>query len=199
MLLSSPEITEKNITMLADVKRDADSLITMVENLLSVTRIQDGTMPLKKQAEMLEEVAGDALLTIRRRFPECRVELDLSEDILYLPMDPLLVRQVMINLLENAIRHSGDRDHIQMRLYREEDWAVAEVRDRGRGLSPEVLQAVLAGEDMPLSGDATRGMGIGLSVCQSIIKAHGGFFSASNDPEGGAVFRFGLPAGEEGQ
>ena len=199
VLLSSPEITEKNITMLADVKRDADSLITMVENLLSVTRIQDGTMPLKKQAEMLEEVAGDALLTIRRRFPECRVELDLSEDILYLPMDPLLVRQVMINLLENAIRHSGDRDHIQMRLYREEDWAVAEVRDRGRGLSPEVLQAVLAGEDMPLSGDATRGMGIGLSVCQSIIKAHGGFFSASNDPEGGAVFRFGLPAGEEGQ
>ena len=199
VLLSSPEITEKNITMLADVKRDADSLIRMVENLLSVTRIQDGTMPLKKQAEMLEEVAGDALLTIRRRFPECRVELDLSEDILYLPMDPLLVRQVMINLLENAIRHSGDRDHIQMRLYREEDWAVAEVRDRGRGLSPEVLQAVLAGEDMPLSGDATRGMGIGLSVCQSIIKAHGGFFSASNDPEGGAVFRFGLPAGEEGQ
>ena len=80
-------------------------------------------MPLKKQAEMLEEVAGDALLTIRRRFPECRVELDLSEDILYLPMDPLLVRQVMINLLENAIRHSGDRDHIQMRLYREEDGA----------------------------------------------------------------------------
>ena len=193
VLLSSPEITEKNITMLADVKRDADSLITMVENLLSVTRIQDGTMPLKKQAEMLEEVAGDALLTIRRRFPECRVDLDLSEDILYLPMDPLLVRQVMINLLENAIRHSGDRDHIQMRLYREEDWAVAEVRDRGRGLSPEVLQAVLAGEDMPLSGDATRGMGIGLSVCQSIIKAHGGFFTAGNRPEGGAVFRFGLP------
>ena len=196
VLLSSPEITEKNITMLADVKRDADSLITMVENLLSVTRIQDGTMPLKKQAEMLEEVAGDALLTIRRRFPECRVELDLSEDILYLPMDPLLVRQVMINLLENAIRHSGDRDHIQMRLYREEDWAVAEVRDRGRGLSPEVLRAVLAGEDMPLSGDATRGMGIGLSVCQSIIKAHGGFFTAGNHPEGGAVFRFGLPMEE---
>ena len=201
VLLSSPEITEKNITMLADVKRDADSLITMVENLLSVTRIQDGTMPLKKQAEMLEEVAGDALLTIRRRFPECRVELDLSEDILYLPMDPLLVRQVMINLLENAIRHSGDRDHIQMRLYREEDWAVVEVRDRGRGLSPQVCQAVQAGRplDRSLTGDATRGMGIGLSVCQSIIKAHGGFFSASNDPEGGAVFRFGLPAGEEGQ
>ena len=78
---------------------------------------------------------------------------------------------------------------------RPEDWAVVEVRDRGRGLSPEVYHAVKAGRPMPrsLSGDSTRGMGIGLSVCQNIIKAHGGFFTAGNRPEGGAVFRFGLP------
>lgn len=193
VLLESPEVSEKNIAMLSDIKQDADSLIVMVENLLSVTRVQDGTMPLKKREDLLEEVAGDALLTVRRRFPDCRVELDLPEDILYLPMDPLLVRQVMVNLLENAIRHSGDTEHIRMRLFRQEDQAVVEVRDRGRGLSPEVLQAVRTGEAMPLTGDATRGMGIGLSVCQSIIKAHGGFFTAENDPSGGAVFRFGLP------
>ena len=86
-----------------------------------------------------------------------------------------------------------------MCLYRKEDWAIAEVQDRGRGLSPEVCQAVQAGQPIPrsLSGDSTRGMGIGLSVCQSIIKAHGGFFTAENHPEGGAVFRFGLPV-EEG-
>ena len=125
----------------------------------------------------------------------------MSEDILYLPMDPLLVKQVIVNLLENAIRHSGDTEHIVLRLYREGDQAVVEVRDQGRGLSADVCQAIRSGQPMPrsLSGDSTRGMGIGLSVCQSIIKAHGGFFSASNDPEGGAVFRFGLPAGEEGQ
>ena len=193
VLLESPEVSEKNIAMLSDIKQDADSLIVMVENLLSVTRVQDGTMPLKKREDLLEEVAGDALLTVRRRFPDCRVELDLPEDILYLPMDPLLVRQVMVNLLENAIRHSGDTEHIRMRLLRQEDQAVVEVRDRGRGLSPEVCQAVRAGQPMPLTGDATRGMGIGLSVCQSIIKAHGGFFTAENDPSGGAVFRFGLP------
>ena len=157
-------------------------------------------MPLKKREEMLEEVAGDALLTTRRRFPDCHVDLELSEDILYLPMDPILVKQVMVNLLENAIRHSGDREHICMRLYRREDWAVTEVRDQGRGLSPEVLQAIRTGQPMPrsLSGDSTRGMGIGLSVCQRIIKAHGGFFAAENAPEGGAVFCFGLPTeGEE--
>ncbi len=193
VLLSSPEISDKNLSMLDDIKQDADGLITMVENLLSVTRVQDGTIPLKMREEMLEEVAGDALLATRRRFPDSHVELDLSEDILYLPMDPLLVKQVIVNLLENAIRHSGDAEHIALRLYRRDDWAVAEVRDRGRGLSPEVLQAVKAGQPMPLSGDATRGMGIGLSVCQSIIKAHGGFFTAENHPDGGAVFRFGLP------
>lgn len=150
-------------------------------------------MPLKMREEMLEEVAGDALLTTRRRFPDCHVELDLSEDILYLPMDPLLIRQVIVNLLENAIYHSGGREHITLHLCRQDDWAVVEVRDRGRGLSEEVLQAIQAGQAMPLSGDATRGMGIGLSVCQSIIKAHGGFFTAGNRREGGAVFRFGLP------
>lgn len=194
VLLSSPDVSEKNAAMLSDIKQDADGLIVMVENLLSVTRVQDGTIPLKKREEMLEEVAGDALLATKRRFPDCPVELDLSEDILYLPMDPLLVKQVIVNLLENAIRHSGDTRHIVLRLYRQDDWAVVEVRDRGRGLSPEVRQAVLAGQPMPLSGDATRGMGIGLAVCQSIIKAHGGFFTAENHPEGGAVFRFGLPA-----
>lgn len=200
VLLSSPEVSKKNLAMLHDIKQDADSLIVMVENLLSVTRVQDGTIPLKKREEMLEEVAGDALLTTRRRFPDCRVALDLSEDILYLPMDPLLVRQVIVNLLENAIRHSGDTEHIALRLYRQDDWAVVEVRDHGRGLSEDVCQAVRTGQPMPrsLSGDSTRGMGIGLSVCQSIIKAHGGFFTADNHRSGGAVFRFGLPMEGEG-
>jgi len=193
VLLESPDVSPKNVAMLNDIKQDADGLIVMVENLLSVTRVQDGTIPLKKREEMLEEVAGDALITTRRRFPDSRVELELSEDILYLPMDPLLIKQVIVNLLENAIRHSGDTRHITLRLYRQDDWAMVEVRDRGRGLSQEVCQAISAGRPMPLSGDATRGMGIGLSVCQSVIRAHGGFFTAENHPEGGAVFRFGLP------
>ena len=195
VLLSSPDISEKNKSLLRDIKTDADDLILMVENLLSVTRIQDGATPLKEQEDMLEEVAGDAVLTTRRRFPDYNVELELPEDILYLPMDATLIKQVIVNLLENAVRHSGDRDHIKLNLFRQDDWAVVEVRDRGKGLSPEICQAVQAGKplDRDRSGDSTRGMGIGLSVCQSIIKAHGGFFAAGNDPGGGAVFRFGLP------
>ena len=200
VLLSSEEMqSEKNISLLTDIRKDADSLITMVENLLSVTRIQGGDIPLKKQEELLEEVAADAVMTIRRRFPEANVELDLSEDLLFPAMDPILIKQVIVNLLENSIRHSGDLEHIRLHLFQHENWAVVEVRDRGKGLSPEVSQAIQAGRQLArdMSGDSTRGMGIGLSVCQSIIKAHDGFFAAGNDPDGGAVFRFGLPMEEE--
>lgn len=200
VLLSSEEVknSEKNLSLVQDIKSDADSLIAMVENLLSITKIRDGTMPLNKREEMLEEVAGDALLTIRRRFPDYTVTLDLSDDILYLPMEPMLIKQVIVNLLENAIRHSGDRDGIRLHLFRQDDWAVVEVRDHGKGISQEVGQAVQSGRHLAndLSGDSSRGMGIGLSVCQSIIKVHNGFFAAGNDPSGGAVFRFGLPMEE---
>ena len=200
VLLSSEEPrSEKDVSLLNDIKNDAEALTTMVENLLSITRIQDASVPLKKREEMLEEVAGDAVLTTRRRFPDANVQLDLSEDILFLPMEPMLIKQVIVNLLENAVRHSGDTQHIQLHLFRQEEWAVVEVRDHGIGLSPDIMQAVQSGRPLPrdLSGDSTRGMGIGLSVCQSIIKAHGGFFAAGNDPEGGAVFRFGLPMEEK--
>ena len=195
VLMSSTDISQRNLSMISDIKNDADSLIIMVENLLSVTRIQDGTLPLKMREEMLEEVVGDAVLTTRRRFPNAQITLNLSEDILYLPMDPLLVKQVIVNLLENAIRHSGDTEFISLHMFRQDNYAVLEVRDKGKGLSPEVCQAVRSGSHMKRdrSGDSTRGMGIGLSVCQSIIKAHYGFFVAENIPEGGAVFRFGLP------
>ena len=200
VLLSSEDIlrSEKNASLANDIKADADALIVRVETLLSVPRIQDGTIPLKKREEMLEEVAGDAILTTRRRFPNCHVDLELSEDILYLPMEPMLIKQVMVNLLENAVRHSGSQSGILLNLFRQDEWAVVEVRDHGKGLPPEVCQAVQSGRPLSrdLNGDSTRGMGIGLSVCQSIIKAHNGFFAAGNAPEGGAVIRFGLPMKE---
>lgn len=198
VLLSSEEMqSERNLSLLTDIKNDADALITMVENLLSTTRIQEGSI-ITKDEELLEEVAGDAVLTIRRRFPKAKVDLMLPEDMLMLPMEPMLIRQVMVNLLENAIRHSGDTQNISLALSRQGRWAVAAVRDHGKGLPPDVKQAILAGRQLPrdLSGDSTRGMGIGLSVCQSIIKAHDGFFDADNAPGGGAVFRFGLPLEE---
>ena len=199
VLMSSPEVNERNISMLEDIKNEADAMIQMVENLLSVTRIQDGNLPLNKWEEMLEEVAGDAIMATRRRFPQTHVEMELTEDILLFPMDPVLIKQVIVNLLENAIRHAGEGVEISLRLSRREDWAVLEVMDRGRGLPEQVLQAIQEGRTVPRdqTGDSTRVMGIGLSVCNSIIKAHNGIFEADNRPEGGAVFRVCLPMNQE--
>lgn len=195
VIMSSPDTAQANIPLLEDIKNEADSLIVMVENLLSVTRIREGSFPLNKQEEMLEEVAGDAVLTTRRRFPQAQVEMELTDDLLYFPMEPMLIKQVLVNLLENAIRHSGSSQGIRVRLSRRNDWAVIEIHDTGRGLSEQVLRAVRENKAVPRdqSGDSTRGMGIGLVVCGSIIKAHNGVFSAENHPEGGAVFRIELP------
>lgn len=198
VLMENGARDQRDQILLGDIKSDADTLITMVENLLSVTRIQ-GEAQIKKQNEVLEEVAGDAVMKVRRRFPQAEVELRLPDDILLVPMDPMLIQQVICNLLENAVRHSGDPTGIVLRLYRQGDAAVTEVTDRGRGLTPEVLEAVRTGHPLPTStsGDASRGMGIGLSVCRSIVTAHGGTLEAENSPAGGAVFRFRLPWKEE--
>ena len=202
VLMSSPDMqSERNLSMLRDIKHDADDLIIMVENLLSVTRIKSSTLPLKKQDEMLEEVVGDAVMTVHRRFPDAKVSLILSDDLLMLPMDPILIKQVLSNLLENSVRHSGAPQSIQVQLYHnpESGLAMVEIRDHGRGLSEEVLSAIAQNRPLSrdLSGDSTRGMGIGLSVCQSIIKAHNGTFTAENASDGGAVFYIGLPMEEQ--
>ena len=185
----------QNAYLVQDIKENADWLTAMVENLLSITRMQQNDMQLTKTPEVLEEVAGDALIKTRKRFPDYHIALSLTDELLILPMEPMLITQVIMNLLENAIRHSGDREHIELSLSRRENWAVVTVSDRGCGIPPKTLQDIQKGRQLPLdrSGDASRGMGIGLSACQGIIHAHSGHFFADNRPEGGAVFRFELP------
>ena len=137
-------------------------------------------------------------MRFRRRFPEARVELILPEEPVSAPMDALLIRQVISNLLENAARHSGAPETIRLTIFRQGELAVTEVTDGGRGLTEEVLAAVAQGRDLAASagGDSSRGMGIGLAVCRNIVLAHGGTMEAENRPAGGAVFRFALPAEE---
>jgi len=191
----------QNYYLIQDIKENAEWLTAMVENILSVTRIQQKGMQLQKTPEVLEEVAGDALMKTRRRFPDYHIALSLPEELLILPMESMLITQVIMNLLENAIRHSGDREQIELALSRREEWAVVTVSDRGCGLPPQTLQDIREGRQLPLGrdGDSSRGMGIGLSACQSIIRAHDGSFRADNRPEGGAVFCFELPLEMEGK
>lgn len=195
LMASEENQSPQTYYLIQDIKENADWLAAMVENILSVTRIQQTGMQLQKAPEVLEEVAGDALIKTRRRFPDYTIALSLPDELLMLPMEPMLITQVIMNLLENAIRHSGDREHIELALSRRENWAVVTVSDRGCGIPAQTLQDIRQGKQLPLGqgGDTSRGMGIGLSACQSIIAAHGGSFYANNRPEGGAIFYFELP------
>ncbi|MCI5481425.1 MAG: DUF4118 domain-containing protein [Lachnospiraceae bacterium] len=174
--------------LLMDIREDSEWLLGMVENLLSITRFRPGETKLKTQPEIMEDVISDAVIKTKKRFPDCNIQVSLPTDILMAPMDSMLIKQVIINLLENALRHSGDKEHIQIDSYQKDSYAVVEVSDRGKGLNTAL-------EESP-SSDSSKGHGIGLPVCESIIKAHNGFFESENRPGGGATFRFGLPIQE---
>lgn len=184
--------------LVAHIKEDSQWLIRMVENLLSVTRINEGTMHVAKIPEAVEEVIAESINRIKKRFPNRRISAQVPEEVLLVPMDGILIIQVLINLLENAIKHSNTKSVIEVKVKKTEKWAVFEVIDSGAGIRQDELPYIFEGyiSNTKKSADSSRGMGIGLSICLSIIKAHNGKMEAANRNTGGAIFRFSLPIKE---
>ena len=184
--------------LVANIRNDSQWLIRMVENLLSVTRIDEGTMVVKKVPEAAEEIIAEAVARMRTRYPQHEISVRVPDVLLMVPMDGILIEQVLINLLENAIKHSPADAPVLVMLRRSGDSALFEVVDHGKGLAecdlPFVFDSYSNSERQ--CQDSSRGMGIGLSICMSIIKAHGGSMEAANNDDGGAVFRFLLPLKE---
>ena len=177
-----------------NIRDEGQWLIRMVENLLSITRIGGGSAALRKELEAAEEVLASVSGKFQQRFPDVKLSLTVPEDPLFAPMDAILVEQVLMNLLENAAVHGGSAC-IRLSVERLADAACFTVWDDGAGVAPELLPDIFSPS---LAGNADRSddrrnMGIGLSVCSSIVRAHGGTISAENAHEGGAVFRFALP------
>ena len=181
--------------LLTNIRDDSQWLIRMVENLLSVTRIREGTMRVLKTPEAAEEVVAEAVSRIRKRYPSRLITVKVPHELLFLPMDDTLIAQVLMNLIENAIKHSADDSTVEVILRKEEQEGLFEVIDHGTGIPkedlPHIFEGYLMGDQK--DADSLRGMGIGLSICQTIIKAHGGKMEAENLLQGGAVFRFTLP------
>ena len=180
--------------LLRNVRDEGQWLIRMVENLLSITRIGGGDASIHKESEAAEEVLASVAGKFQQRFPGIGLSLTVPEDPLFVPMDAILVEQVLMNLLENAAVHGGST-HIRLSVERLTAAARFTVWDNGAGVAPELLPGIFSPS---LAGkidrsDGRRNMGIGLSVCSSIVRAHGGDMSAENAREGGAVFRFTLP------
>ena len=174
---------------------DADWLRSLVENILNLTRLEDGRLVLQKQPEAGEEIIANALEHIAKRAPEREIGVDIPEDLLLVPMDARLIVQVLVNLLDNAIKHTAPEREIRIAVQRDGTDAVFCVADRGDGISPEDLPYIFRTfyTSRHNRADAKRGIGLGLAICDAIVKAHGGTIRAENRTDGGALFRFTLP------
>lgn len=185
--------------LLCSIQGEANWLIGVVENLLSVTRIS-GSSNLRKELEAGEEVLSAAAMKIQKHYPALDVSICAPQTLLMIPMDAILIEQVLINLMENAARHGGTTTRVELSLRREGQFAVFEVADDGQGIARELLPRLFTSAPLPHpqagEADGKRDMGIGLSVCMTIVQAHGGAMQAENRAQGGALFRFTLPLEE---
>ena len=185
----------KRLELIEGISKDAGWLLRMVENMLSITRLENAGANIKMQAELAEEIVSSAVLKFKKWHPGRELKVESPDELIMVSADPVLIEQVIINFLDNAVRHSGDTEEIILRVEMMNKEAAFQVLDRGIGISKETEKTLfthgskMSGEE----GDSHRGMGIGLSVCRTIIKAHEGRVFAGNRTGGGAIFMFTLP------
>ncbi len=196
LLENSTSLTEERKSrIIAGIKEDSEWLIRMVENLLSITRIDSGRVQIIKTPTVLEELIDSVILKFKKRYPAQEVVIAIPEEMVIVPMDAILIEQVLVNLLENAVQHAYDMTRLSLRVLASENLVTFEVEDNGGGIESEHLKQIFNGYRVQkeTSADSHRkNAGIGLSVCAAIVKAHGGEITAENVKTGGALFRFTL-------
>lgn len=200
ILLSSEDAIEKEKrkALYTDIYDDSLWLINLVENLLSVTRIEDGTMRLHLTAELVEEVVSEAMHHVSRKSAQHRLCVRQSDSLLLAKMDARLIVQVLINLIDNAVKYTPEGSEIVLSTARQGDFAVVTVSDDGPGIPPQAQEKIFdmfytAGTQ---AADSRRSLGLGLALCKSIITAHGGTICVGDRVPHGAVFTFTLPIEE---
>ena len=184
--------------LLKNANEEAQWLNHIVEKLLSITRIGAGEdARVTKTPEAAEEVIEGAVGKFRRRYPQIDEEVRLPEEFFLVPMDPLLIQQVMTNLLENAAVHGVTTTRVAVSLENRGKWARFTVCDNGRGIPEGRLHNLFDGTQSAQKGDSTRSMGIGLSVCKTVVAAHRGKIKGENIKGSGARFTVDLPLEED--
>ena len=183
---------EEKTGLIRNVYEDSTWLIHMTENLLMVTRIKDQNLSIRKTAEPVEEIVGSAVNKLRNRHKDCSVRVIVPDDLILLPMDPILIEQVLINLVENALFHSGSDKAVDLIVENTDGDVSFTVKDYGCGIPAEKLDSLFDGSDYNSITDAHKGMGVGLVICKTIIAAHQGEIRGYNH-EKGAAFTFTLP------
>ena len=181
--------------LLQDVKTDAEWICRMVENLLSITRVGSAG-GIRKEDQLWEEVLSEAVISFRKKHSGVSVSVTVPEAVLLIPMDAMLIEQLLINLMENAVMHGGSTTAILVTTTVSDGMATVRVRDDGSGIEPRLLPHLFDGSLTLSAPDDRSATGIGLSVCRTIVEAHGGTIRAENHAEGGAEFSFTLPITE---
>lgn len=181
-----------------DIYSDSLWLINLVENLLAVTRLEEGRMNINLTTELVGDVIAEALKHIHTKSEKQRITVIQQDDLLLAKMDARLIVQVLINLLDNAVKYTPSDSQITITAKRNGEMVCVSVADNGHGIPDEQKSRVF---DMFYTGsnkiaDSRRSIGLGLSLCKSIINAHGGEITVTDNTPHGAIFTFTLPAGE---
>jgi len=177
--------------LLESVREEADRLNRLVQNLLEMTRLESGALQLRREWHPLEEVIGAALSRLGKELADRRVDTRVPPDLPLVPIDDVLVEQVLVNLLDNAAKYTPRESPIRIMATATDRAVTVEVADRGPGLPRGEEDKVF--EKFHRGVEGGRGVGLGLAIAQGIVKAHGGRIWAQNLPEGGVAFLFTLP------
>ena len=169
----------------------------LVANLLDLARVESGGFVAEKEWFPLEELLASAMERVQPRLGGRRVEAEMPDGLLQVRVDGVLVEQVVVNLLENAAKHTPAGSPIEVRVRAESRAVVVEVLDRGTGIPPEEVDRIFEGFHRLPQARGAEGTGLGLALCRAIVKAHGGRIWAENREGGGAVFQFTLPREKE--
>jgi two-component system sensor histidine kinase KdpD len=188
---SAPTDPDERRQLLETIHEEGQRLNRLVRNLLDMTRLEAGALRVNKEPHLIEEVIGSALNRVEDRLTGREVKTDVPGDLPAVPLDPVLIEQVLINLLENATKYAppGTAISVSARVH---DGAIeVEVADHGPGVAPADAERVF--EKFYRARQAGGGVGLGLTICRGIVSAHGGRIWVENRPQGGASFRFTLP------
>jgi two-component system sensor histidine kinase KdpD len=179
--------------LLQGIREEADRLGRLVTNLLDLTRIESGALEVKKEWCPVDEVVHSAVERVRRQLGGRPVHVELPEQVLLAPMDPVLLEQVLVNLIENAHKYSPGGGEIEVLVRRGAGRAEFEVLDRGVGIPAGAEQRIFEKFFRASPENSTQGAGLGLAVARALVAAHGGSITARNRPDGGAAVQFDVP------
>lgn len=177
--------------LLATIHQESRRLEKLVDNLLDLTRLESGQVQVKKEWVPVEEIVGSALNRLEGQLGDRTVSLDLRET--WVPLDPVLMEQVLLNLLDNALKFSPEGTPLGIACRAEGDRAVLTVTDRGPGLEPGEEERIFDKLYRGSRSASAPGAGLGLAICRGIIQAHGGAIQALSAPQGGARVIITLP------